>query len=496
MLGGTSMENITFSDDSLALHTDLYEINMMETYWRQGKEKKRAVFEVYYRSEPFGMGYTVFAGLERIIEYIKGLKFTESDIEYLRSLDFKEDFLDYLSAWKFRGTIRSFKEGEIAFANEPLIQVEGPIMDCQLIETAILNIVNFQTLIATKAAQIVTVADGDPVLEFGARRAQELDAALWGARATYISGVSSTSNVRAAKRFGIPVSGTHAHALIQAYRNEYKAFKAYAETHEDCVFLVDTYDTIRSGVPNAIKVVKEMGDKINFIGVRLDSGDLSYLSKNVRKQLDAAGYEDALIIASNDLDEETIMNLKMQGAKIDVWGVGTKMITAYDQPALGGVYKLVAIEGEDGELHDTLKLTANADKITTPSKKQVWRIINNETNKSEGDQICVYDERPDLEDELFMFHPKHIYINKRVKNFTARPLLHDIFVDGEYVYNQPSLNEIKNYREASQSYLWEENLRILNPEAYPVDLSQKLYDRKISTIEKYKDIDYISSVSF
>lgn len=472
--------------DSLALHTDLYQINMMETYWREGKSEKKAVFEVYYRSEPFSGGYTVYAGLERVIHYINSLEFSESDIEYLRSLGYKEDFLEYLSNWSFRGTIRSFPEGSIAFAEEPLLQVEGPISDCQLVETAILNVVNFQTLIATKTARIVTAASGDPVLEFGARRAQEMDAANWGARATYIGGAASTSNVQAGKLFGIPVSGTHAHSLIQAYRDEYEAFKAYANTHRNCVFLVDTYNTLDSGVPNAIKVADEMGDKINFLGVRLDSGDLSFLSKNVRKQLDDAGYPDAKVFASNDLDEDTILNLKMQGAKIDTWGVGTKMITAYDQPALGGVYKIVAVEGEDGNLHDTLKITSNADKITTPAKKQVWRIINNETGMSEGDYIAVHDERPDELDELFMFHPRHVYVNKTVENFTAVPMLQDIFVDGELVYDMPNLDEIREVRKKDQALLWEEHLRLLNPEPYPVDLSQELYDRKIGTIEHFR----------
>lgn len=494
--GKQLVDNYNMINDSVALHTDLYELNMMETYWRENKGDKRAIFEVYYRKEPFGMGYTIFTGLERIVNYIQNLTFKESDITYLRSLGYKEDFLDYLRHWRFRGTLRAFKEGEIAFANEPLIQYDGPIADGQLIETAILNIFNYQTLIAAKASQVVQVAGEGSVLEFGARRAHEMDASIWGARATYIAGVESTSNTRAAKLFGIPASGTHAHALVQAYRNEYDAFKAYAKTHKDCVFLVDTYDTIRSGVPNAIKVAKEMGDQINFIGVRLDSGDLSYLSKNVRKQLDEAGYPDAKIYASNNLDVDTIINLKMQGAKIDAWGVGTKMITAYDQPALGGVYKLVAIEGEDGELHDTLKLTANADKISTPAKKQVWRIMSQETQKSEGDQVTLDHERPDLEGELFMFHPKYTYINKTVKNFKARPLLHDIFVDGELVYDLPTLEDIRAYRQQSETCFWEENMRILNPEPYPVDLSQDLYDRKIKTINKFRNIDYHSSVKF
>lgn len=488
IIGGQKM-NKTYVDDSLALHTDLYELNMIYTHWKKGNHEKNAVFEVYYRENPFGMGYTIFAGLERVIQYISDLHFNESDIDYLREeLNFPDDFLTFLKEWKFRGTVRAYKEGEVAFANEPLIQVEGPLVDCQLIETALLNIVNFQTLIATKAAQIKTAAGDDPVMEFGARRAQEFDAALWGARATYIGGCDSTSNTRAAKVFGMPASGTHAHALVQAYRDEYKAFKAYAETHKDCVFLVDTYHTINSGVPNAIKVAKEMGDKINFVGVRLDSGDLSYLSKRVRQQLDEAGFPDAKIFVSNDLDAETILNLKMQGAKIDVWGVGTKMITAYDQPALGAVYKIVSVEGADEEMHHTLKLTANAAKISTPGKKQVWRIRSHNNTKPEGDYVALADERPDQLDELFMFHPQYTYINKTVKNFTARPLLHEVIVDGKVTYESPSLKDIKAYAKESLSEQWAEHKRLLNPEPYPVDLSQKLYDAKVNTIKLFKKI--------
>lgn len=484
----------TYADDSMALHTDFYELNMIYTHWKKGNHDKKAVFEVYYRSNPFGMGYTIFAGLERVVTYIKSIHFSDSDIAYLKEVkEFPDDFLEYLRNWKFKGTIRSFKEGEVAFANEPLIQVEGELADCQLIETALLNIVNFQTLIATKASQVKSAAGDDPVLEFGARRAQEFDAAVWGARATYIGGCDSTSNTRAAKIFGIPAAGTHAHALVQAYRDEYQAFKAYAETHKDCVFLVDTYHTLDSGVPNAIKVAKEMGDKINFVGVRLDSGDLSYLSKRVRQQLDEAGYPDAKIFVSNDLDPETILNLKMQGAKIDVWGVGTKMITAFDQPALGAVYKIVSVEGKDQTMHHTLKLTANVAKISTPGKKQVWRIRSYGNKKPEGDYITLSDERPDLNEELFMFHPQYTYINKTVTNFSARPLLEDIIVDGELVYTLPELEEIKEYAKKSLSEQWEEHKRLLNPEPYPVDLSQKLYDTKVETINLFKKISKQSS---
>lgn len=478
-----------YADDSLALHTDLYEMNMGYTYWKKGNANKKAVYEVYYRSNPFGMGYTIFAGLERVINYINDLRFTDSDIEYLRNeIGYEEDYLEFLKNWRFSGTIRAMREGEVAFANEPLIQVEGPIFDCQLIETALLNVVNYQTLIATKAAKVKTAAENDTVMEFGARRAQEMDASVWGARAAYIGGADSTSNTRAAKLFGIPASGTHAHSLVQAYRDEYEAFKAYAETHKDCVFLVDTYNSIESGVPNAIRVADEFGDKINFVGVRLDSGDLSYQSKRVREQLDNAGYPDAKIFASNDLDAELITSLKMQGAKIDVWGVGTKLITAYDQPALGAVYKIVSVEDKQGEMQPTLKLTANIEKITTPGKKQVWRIRSKNDTKPEGDLITLDHERPDLEDELFMFHPQYTYINKTVHDFIARPLLIDIFVDGKQVYEQPSLEEIRTYSEAKLSEQYEEHLRLLNPEQYPVDLSQELYDLKIDTINHFREM--------
>ncbi len=481
------MMNKVYPDDSLALHTDLYQINMMQTYWEQGKADNNAIFECYFRSNPFESGYAVFAGLERVISYIQQLTFSESDIQYLREVGhYPEGFLTYLENFKFRGTIRSMIEGEVVFANEPIIQVEGPLLDCQFVETAILNIVNYQTLIATKASLLKSVVGNELVLEFGSRRAQEMDAAIWGTRAAYIGGCDATSNVRAAKIFNIPASGTHAHSLIQVYRDDYKAFKAYAMTHKDCVFLVDTYDTLKSGVPNAIKVAKEMGDKINFLGIRLDSGDMAYISKKVRQQLDDAGFPQAKIYASNDLDEKTILNLKMQGAKIDVWGVGTKLITAYDQPALGAVYKLVSIEDENGKMVDTMKLSSNVEKVSTPGKKQVWRITSNEDGKSEGDYITLWDEKPDQAKELFMFHPVHTYINKTVTNFTARPLLVDIFVKGKLIYDIPKLGVIKEYAVASLNSLWEEYKRNLNPEPYPVDLSQTAYDHKMKSIADIK----------
>ncbi|MBL4993695.1 nicotinate phosphoribosyltransferase [Enterococcus xinjiangensis] len=479
--------NNTYPDDSLTLHTDLYQINMMQTYWELGRADLHAVFECYFREMPFNHGYAVFAGLERLVNYLENLTFSDSDIAYLRGLEvYPEGFLEYLQNFEFKATVRSAREGELVFANEPLIQVEGPLAHCQLVETALLNMVNFQTLIATKAARIKSVIGEDPLLEFGTRRAQELDAAVWGTRAAYIGGADATSNVRAGKIFGIPASGTHAHSLVQSYGNDYEAFMAYAKTHKDCVFLVDTYDTLKSGVPSAIRVAKELGDKINFQGVRIDSGDMAYISKRVREQLDAAGFTEAKIYASNDLDEATILNLKMQKAKIDVWGVGTKLITAYDQPALGAVFKLVSIEDSEGNMVDTIKLSSNAEKVTTPGKKQVWRITRNSDGKSEGDYVTLWDEDPREEEAIFMFHPVHTFINKTVRDFTARPVLQDIFIEGKRVYELPALNEIKEYTKENLDSLWEEYKRDLNPQKYPVDLSTECWNHKMATMERMK----------
>lgn len=467
-----------YEDDSLMVHTDLYQINMGETYWNDGIHERTAIFDLYFRSMPFNSGYAIFSGLEKIVQYIENFKFTNSDIEYLKEIGYQDDYLNYLKELKFTGSIRAMKEGELCFNNEPLIRVEAPLIQAQLMETALLNIVNFQTLIATKASRIKQVVQDEIVMEFGTRRAQEMDAAIWGARAAVIGGFDSTSNVRAGKLFGIPVSGTHAHSMVQTYDDEYVAFKKYAERHKNCVFLVDTFHTLKSGVPNAIKVAKELGDKINFVGIRLDSGDIAYLSKEARKMLDAAGFTEAKIFASNDLDEETITSLKSQGAKVTAWGVGTKLITAYDQPALGAVYKLVAIKDEHGKLSDRIKISNNAEKVTTPGKKKVYRIINTKTNKSEGDYITLEDEDPNKETRLKMFHPVHTYKMKYIKNFKAIDLHHDIFTEGKKVYQLPEINEIKQFATNNLDILWEENKRYLNPEEYHVDLSKACWDNK------------------
>ncbi|MRX73563.1 nicotinate phosphoribosyltransferase [Bacillus lacus] len=476
-----------FPDDSKALHTDLYQINMVETYWRDGIHNRKAVFELFFRSMPFDNGYAIFAGLEKAVQYLQEFRFSKSDLEYLKEeAGYSEDFLDYLAALQFTGTLKSMREGEVVFNNEPLMRVEASLAEAQLIETALLNIINYQTLIATKAARIRHAAGDGVLLEFGTRRAQEFDAAIWGTRAAYIGGFQSTSNVRAGKLFGIPVAGTHAHAMVQAYRDEYTAFKKYAETHRDCVFLVDTYDTLRSGVPNAIKVAKEFGDKINFKAIRLDSGDLAYLSKSARDMLDEAGFTETKIVASSDLDEYTIINLKSQGARIDTWGVGTKLITAYDQPALGAVYKIVAIEDENGEMADTIKISANPAKMTTPGLKRVYRIINKSNQHSEGDYIALEHEQPNEAERIKMFHPIHTYISKFVTNFEAVELQVEIIKEGNLVYQLPEIGEIQQLAKDNLELLWDEYKRSLNPEEYPVDLSQECWDNKMKMIESVK----------
>ncbi|WP_318508710.1 nicotinate phosphoribosyltransferase [Bacillus sp. T3] len=476
-----------YIDDSFALHTDLYQINMAESYWEDNMHTKKAVFELYFRKLPFGNGYAIFAGLERIIHYLQTFQFSESDLDYLKELGYQEDYVDFLRTIRFTGSVRAMKEGEVVFGNEPLLRVEAPLAEAQLIETALLNIVNYQTLIATKASRIKQAAGDQPVLEFGTRRAHEFDAALWGTRAAYIGGFSGTSNVRAGKRFGLPVSGTHAHSFVQAYRDEYTAFHKYAKRHKNCVFLVDTYDTLKSGVPSAIKVANELGRNINFAGIRLDSGDLAYLSKEARKLLDQAGFFDTKIFASNDLDEHTIMSLNAQGAKIDAWGVGTKAITAFDQPALGAVYKLVSIEDENGQMRDTIKISACPEKVTTPGLKKVYRIINNFTQKSEGDYVALSFEQPDKEAKLYMFHPVHTYIGKFVTNFTVKDLHEDIFEHGTLLYEFPKVQVIQSYAQQQLNLLWEEYKRSLNPAEYPVVLSQACWDNKMKNIGEAKE---------
>ena len=467
-----------------ALHTDLYQINMGYAYFKDGIHERKSYFDVYFRKIPFGGGYAVFAGLAKIIDYVNSFKFTESDIDFLRQLGYEEDYLNYLSGMKFTGDIRSVKEGEIVFGNEPLIRVEAPLIQAQIMETAILNIVNYQILIATKAARIKHLCPDEVCMEFGTRRAHEFDAAIWGTRASIIGGFNATSNVKAAKLFNIPCSGTHAHSFVQAYEDEKTAFKKYAAAHKDCYFLVDTYDTLRSGIPTAIEVANELKDEINFLGIRLDSGDIAYLSKEARKMLDAAGYPDAKIVASNDLDEDTITHLKQQGAKIDAWGVGTKLITAYDNPALGAVYKLACLEDDNGNMVDRLKVSENPTKLTIPGIKRVYRIINKDTGMAAGDYIALENEDVSAEASIKLFHPTHTYLEKEVKNFEIRDLHTDIFINGEQVYDVPTVHESAQYFKENKELLWNEYLRLLNPEFYPVDLSATCWNNRNAILKR------------
>ena len=467
-----------------ALHTDLYQINMGYAYFKDGVHERKAYFDVYFRKIPFGGGYAVFAGLEKVVEYLNSFEFTDGDIEYLAGFGYEDSYLQYLKQMKFTGSIRSVREGEIVFGNEPLIRVEAPLIQAQIIETAILNIVNYQILIATKAARIKHLCPNEPCMEFGTRRAHEFDAAVWGARAAIIGGFDSTSNVKAAKLFGIPCSGTHAHSFVQAYEDEKVAFKKYAAAHKDCYFLVDTYDTLRSGIPTAIEVADELKDKINFLGIRLDSGDIAYLSKEARKMLDAAGYPNAKVVASNDLDEATITHLKQEGARIDAWGIGTKLITAYDNPALGAVYKLACLEDENGNMVDRLKVSENPGKLTIPGIKRVYRIINKENGMAAGDYIALESEDVSKEKSIKLFHPTHTYLEKEVENFEARDLHVDVFKDGRQVYAIPSVQESAQYFKENKKTLWNEYLRLLNPEFYPVDLSTKCWENRNNILRK------------
>ncbi len=467
-----------------ALHTDLYQINMGYAYFKDGIHERKAYFDVYFRKIPFGGGYAVFAGLAKIIDYVNSFEFSESDIDFLRELGYAEDYLDYLSKMKFTGNIRCVKEGEIVFGNEPLLRIEAPLIQAQIMETAILNIVNYQILIATKAARIKHLCPDEVCMEFGTRRAHEFDAAIWGTRASVIGGFEATSNVKAAKLFNIPCSGTHAHSFVQAYEDEEIAFKKYAAAHKDCYFLVDTYDTLRSGIPTAIKVADELKDEINFLGVRLDSGDIAYLSKTARKMLDEAGYPNAKIVASNDLDEDTITHLKQQGARIDAWGVGTKLITAYDNPALGAVYKLACLEDASGQMIDRLKVSENPGKLTIPGIKKGYRIINKDTGMAAGDYIALEKEDVNAEPSIKLFHPTHTYLEKEVKNFEARDLQVDIFIDGKQVYDVPTVQESAQYFKENKKLLWNEYLLLLNPEFYPVDLSTACWENRNTILKK------------
>jgi len=476
--------------EPLTLHTDKYQINMMYAHWIHGTHNQKAVFDVYFRKLPFGGGFAVSAGLERIVQYIRNLRFEDEELAYLAEQEerYERGFLEELRQLRFTGDLYSVPEGTVVFANEPLVRVEARIMEAQLIETALLNFMNFQTLVATKAARIKQVAGDDGLLEFGTRRAQEADAAIWGARAAYLVGFDATSNLRAGMQFGIPAKGTHAHAWVQIHDSEREAFDRYAAAMPDHVtLLVDTYNTLKSGLPNAIRTAQSLAAQGKRMqGIRLDSGDLAYLSKEARRMLDEAGFPDVKIVASNDLDEHIIAELKMQGARIDIWGVGTKLITAADHPALGGVYKLAARE-KDGAMEPVIKISGNPEKVTTPGIKDVYRIVNNETGRAEADYVALADESDVREGRpIRLFDPVHPYLDKTVADYTAIPLLKPIISKGELVEELPSLADIRSYHREQLALFWPEYLRKLNPEMYPVDLSEAAWELRHALIDKHR----------
>lgn len=474
----------------LTLLTDLYELTMMQGYYEESQNEV-VIFDVFFRQNPCNNGYSVCAGLAQVIDYIKNLNFTYEDVDYLRSLKiFSEDFLQYLSGFHFSGDIYAIPEGTVVFPKEPLLKVIAPIMEAQLVETAILNIINHQSLIATKTSRIVFAANGDGIMEFGLRRAQGPDAGLYGARAAMIGGCVGTSNVLAGQLFDVPVMGTHAHSWIMSFKDEYTAFKTYANMYPDnCTLLVDTYDTLKSGVPNAIRVFrefKESGKPLKKYGIRLDSGDLAYLSKEARKMLDAAGFEDASICASNDLDEYLLHDLKMQKAAITSWGVGTNLITSKDCPSFGGVYKLAAIQDADGNFIPKIKLSENTEKITNPGNKTIYRIYDKKTGKLKADLICFADETYDTSEDLLLFDPIATWKKTRLEggSYTMRELLVPVFRKGECIYNSPSVMEIASYCREEKETLWDETKRLFYPHQVHVDLSHKLYDIKKSLLDR------------
>ncbi len=469
---------------NLTLLTDLYELTMMSGYLKENKQDQWATFDVFYRKSD-AIDMCIFAGLEQVIDYINNLRFTPDDIEYLRGLNiFEEDFLIALKNFSFSGDIYSVREGEVVFAGEPIMTVRAPIFEAQFIETAILNMINHQTLIATKASKIVRQANGASIMEFGARRAQGPDAAIYGSRASIIGGCDSTSNVIAAKMFDVPASGTHAHSWVMSFPTELDAFRAYAKLFPTkCLLLVDTYDTLGSGVPNAIKVFDELrAEGYEPMGIRLDSGDLAYLSKKARKMLDEAGYPDAVICASGDIDEHILASLNLQGAKIDLYGIGTKLVTALPVSALGGVYKLAELM-EDGVMVPKIKLSDTRIKMTNPGFKSVYRLYNKD-GMAEADLITLKDETIDESAPLEIFDPIDTWKRMTLKDFTARELHVQVYEKGKQVYFSPSVKEIRDYAKKCQSEIFEENLRLTNPHVYKVDLSQKLYDLKHELLTK------------
>ena len=478
---------------NLTLLTDLYELTMLQGYFENEDVNQTVIFDMFYRNNPEGNGYAICAGLEQLIDYVKNLHFTEDEIDYLKSLGiFKPAFLAYLRDFRFTGDIYAIPEGTVIFPREPLVKVIAPIMQAQLIETALLNIINHQSLIATKTARIVRAAQGDGVMEFGCRRAQGPDAAIYGARAAIIAGCVGTSNVLCGQMFHIPVSGTHAHSWIMSFPDELSAFRAYAKLYPDaCILLIDTYDTLDSGLPHAIQVFKELreqGIHPKRYGIRMDSGDLAYLSKKVKAALDAEGFTDAIISASNDLDEGLIGSLKAQGATINSWGVGTNLITSKDCPAFGGVYKLAAIWNEpEQRFEPKIKISENAEKITNPGDKKIYRIYDAQ-GMIVADLIALADEEFSSKDPLLLFDPIETWKKTLLPggSYSMRELLVPVFRKGDCVYESPSVKEIQNICRRELNTLWEESKRFEYPHQTYVDLSRKLWNLKNNLLERYQ----------
>ena len=472
---------------NLTMLCDFYELTMAYGYFSEGYKDRITYFDVFYRQCPDGGGFAIAAGLEQIIDYIQELHFAPEDIQYLRERNlFSEEFLTYLSNFKFTGDIWAVPEGTPIFPREPIMTVRAPAIEAQLIETFLLLSINHQSLIATKANRVVRAAEGRKVLEFGSRRAQGADAAMLGARAAYIGGCHGTACTISDQLFGVKAGGTMAHAWVQMHDSEYEAFKTYAQLYpHNCIFLVDTYNTLKSGVPNAIRVFNEVLKPLGITkcGIRLDSGDMTYLSRKARQMLDEAGWTECEISVSNSLDEYIIQDILRQGAKIDVFGVGERLITAKSEPVFGGVYKLVAVEKDDGTVLPKIKISENVGKITTPHYKKLYRFFGRDTGKAIADYLCVYDETVDDSHDMEIFDPDATWKRKNVYNFEAKELQVPIFQQGELVYDCPTLEEIRTYCLEQVDKLWDEVKRFDNPHSYYVDLSQKLWDVKYGLLK-------------
>ena len=470
------------------LLVDFYELTMANGFFKEGLRDKTVIFDMFFREVPDNGEYTIVAGLEQLIEYMENLHFSDEDIDFLRDKGiFNEEFLSYLKNFKFKCDVWAMPEGTLAFPGEPLIIVRGPAIQAQMLETMVLLTINHQSMIATKASRIVRQAKGRPVVEFGSRRAQGYSAANLGARAAYIGGCAGTANTLTDKMFGVPALGTMAHSWVQMFDTELEAFRAFARVYPDnCLLLVDTYDTLKEGVPNAIKVFDEEVVARGFRpkGIRIDSGDITYISNKARKMLDDAGYEDAKIMASNSLDEYTIRTILNQGAKLDSFGVGERLITSKSSPVFGGVYKLVATEDEDGNIIPKIKISENVTKITTPGFKELYRFYENETGKAMGDVIALRDEEIP-KDNYEVFHPIYTWKRKTLTDYTAKKILVQIYDKGELVYKMPSLDEIRARADAELDTLWEETKRLDNPSEYIVDLSKKLWQLKDDLLKKH-----------